>query len=248
MASWYQGPGAALDERAVLVLAEHVADGGEQYQVVSLAKFCRAHVPGSDADTVLQSRLANVALAQKNHRSQIQNLRAQFGTSLGKGDGKGARSAAHVEHSLRMVDAREAHGFFGAVLSPRVHGGNEVARALFGEALGAARLDRPAHLHAFGEGGPRVPQMNRVQQAWPRRPQRLRLGGAAKDGIALQKRAQRHECVQQHLGGARLCAQALGDICGRGAAFPDRREHVQFQGREQHSTFLEGSGRLDQIG
>ena len=89
--------------------------------------------------------------------------------------------------------------------------------------------------------------MNHVQQARPRRPQRLRLHRAAEDGIALAEGAQRHQGVEQHLGSARICTQSLRDLRGEGA-FPHGGEYVQLQGGEQYATFLESSGRLDQIG
>ena len=89
--------------------------------------------------------------------------------------------------------------------------------------------------------------MNHVQQARPRWPQRLRLHCAAEDGIALAEGAQRHQSVEQHLGGARICAQSLRDLRGEGA-FPDGGKYVQLQGGEQYATFLKSPGRLDQIG
>ena len=90
MAPGKQGPGAALNQGPVFVFAEHVTNGGEQHQVEALAKVSRAHVPGPDADAVLQARRADVVFCQWHHRPQIQDFCAQFGTRLGKGDGKGA--------------------------------------------------------------------------------------------------------------------------------------------------------------
>jgi hypothetical protein len=87
--------------------------------------------------------------------------------------------------------------------------------------------------------------MNHVQEAHARGPECLRLVGAAKDAVALEQGTHRHEGVEQHLGGARIRAELQGKL-GCGGAFPERREHVELQGRKQHAAFLKGPAGLHQ--
>jgi len=193
----------------------------------------------------LQSGVADVFLGKRHDRAQVQNFRVQRRARFGERDGIGARAAAHVEHVLGVVDAGEPCGFFGIVLRARMHGRDERARARLGKTLGTTRDGGFARLHAFGERRPRIQKMNHVQKARARGRERLRFVRAVKHAVALEQGAHSHEGIEQHLGSASIRAQLRRKPGGR-SAFPERSEHVQLEGREQHAAFLKGPAGLHQ--
>src|ERR1019366_7403625 len=151
MASRNQGSGTAFDESAVVVFAPHVADGGEQHQIVPLAKIGSAHVAWSDTYAAFQSGVADVFLGKRHNRSQVQNFRVERRARLGERDGIGARASTHVEHALGVADAGKPRSLLGIVLRTSVHGRDERACALLGKTLGTTRGGGFARPHAFGE-------------------------------------------------------------------------------------------------
>ena len=87
--------------------------------------------------------------------------------------------------------------------------------------------------------------MNHVQKASARGRERLRFFRATKDAVVLEQGAHSHEGIEQHLGSASIRTQLRRKLGGR-SAFPERCEHVQLKGREQHAAFLKGPAGLHQ--
>jgi len=119
-----------LQQVAILIGPEHVADGGDENQVESLAERIRAKVTEARFDAKGEACLLDVALGNRENVRKVQQNDLKRFVGLRKGNGIGARTAADVEHFVQTLDANGLDHMWRARLSVVVHRSNKGFRPI----------------------------------------------------------------------------------------------------------------------
>src|ERR1019366_2901 len=201
---------AAAQQVEILLGAEHVADGGDEDQVVAFAEAAGTEIAGADVDAVRDARVLDVALGDGLDGGEVQDVGPQGGGGGGESDGIGARPAAYVQHAADVLDAGGAHHQRSAFAGVAVHGGDKGFGPIGAAAGDFVVRDGGAGAYAAGERGPALPQVRGVQQ---RRAGVVGRGSGevagdrrrvAKDAFVLDEEDEGREGVEAHLGSARV--------------------------------------------